>query len=386
MWCAALILILTVAIDAMAAIGNATYGIYSNTYEGVKYDSNTVEGGYMGTYNGLVLHDDTTYFTEGGHSLQAVCPAGQTYGGVWMQFGYNGSTNPKVATNMNAYSGGTLDFMVRTTYDIKIGIESGETKPTVLLSSRGSGYLDGNWHAVSIPLSAFAGIDLNNITVPAGFHFLGNDSAPQRSFWIDNVVWRKPGTGTLDVTIKNRVGGQTASQVEWSNAAPFSGWATANQYLELNFTYFHAGWGIQLYTNNRAAQANPAYTGTGDPAGLVDVSSTTQRLPMCWRVVDTSTTTVTIRQGAVGYPYRLWSEQLGDKYPCFIWMMDKNSSDFVNALDYITVWDERGIQQSEDSFAPAVSPNYIYLGADFSQAASSRTYRTNRLMVELYYE
>lgn len=371
-----------------SGMGNAIYGIYSDTYEGVVYGTTAAEGVHMGADNGALLYPDTSTYTEAGRSLRVISPAGKQYAGFWIQFGWDGTYAPaKVATNMSTYSGGTIEFDIRATSDLSVKIEWSGGAKELFIADLNSSWLDGNWHHVSIPLSNFTGISLSNITIPASFYTKWNELAPQRTFWVDNVVWRKSTTGSLQIDLFNVSNNQSADSISWSGVDPGTGWKSADQYMRLQQTYYHSGWGIQIYTDNRATDASPYYTGSDDPAGLVAVSSPSIKIPMCWRVVDTSTTTLTIQRGAPEKPDRLWSQELGNAYPCFLWMMDRHSTNFVDGYDYATVWDDqRGIQHGEASFGGAVSPNYVYFGADFSGAMGSTTYRTGKLIVELFYE
>jgi hypothetical protein len=383
-------------------IGNATYGIYSDTYEGIVYDSNTVEGGYMGAWGGAILSSDTTKFVEGGRSLKVFKPSASAGAGVWIQFGYDGGSNPKIQTDMSAYSGGSIDFDVCTTNDFLVKLEWGASGNAGLNVSAVGGSLDGNWHHVSIPLSSFNGIDLSHMVIPAGFHISG--AGADKTFWVDNVVWRKSSTGTFSLSLKNVSDGQSASSISWTGVnAGNTHWKSADQYLELKYTYFQPGWGMQIYTDNKASDANPRFSGTDDPSGLINTSSPTFKIPVCWRIVDVTTSTH-IMQGAMGYdnnhvwtwlPDRLWEQQLNDQYPCYLWMKDRNTQTipgtrttaFSDGEDYITFWNElRGIEHAEFTFSGAPSPNYIYFGADFSDAIAPVTYKTGKLTVELYYE
>lgn len=384
-----------------ANINNFVYGIYSETHEGIKYGTQNpgdADGGYMGVWN-AALSTDTP--KEGSESLKVV--TWDTDGGVYMRFGFNASSTP-VATDMGDYMDGSVSFWFKGTSETGFKVEwlnasNEKTGKEIVLdasydASHGAIY-DGQWHYVTIPLTVFedGGMLWNRIIHPAVIFSKYTSNPPlTRTFWIDNVVWKKGGTGSVGLALKNRVGGATATQIGWSNVSAGQGWKLSDQFIQMNLNYDRANWGIQIYTDNTASGAVPRYSGISDPAGLVgydaavpEVSSTT--LKMCWRVVDSSTTaTMTIAQGAAGKPMRLWSTELGDQYPCFLWVMDRKTPKFVDAYDYATVWDARGIQHAEDTFGPARSPNYIYLGADFSHAATPRTYKTGTLSIELFYE
>lgn len=177
-------------------------------------------------------------------------------------------------------------------------------------------------------------------------------------------------------------------------------WKAADNYIVMHSTITNSAGGIQIYTDNTASDAPARFTGDVtllNPAGLVDSSNTTSTLPMCWRVVDitTSTASNTIMQGCnapnssgvmTWYPDRLYSNLLGVRYPCFIWMKDRQTrtiadttiTAFANGDDYVTVKDAiGGIQHAEATRAKVSSPDYIYVGADFTNALGGRTYQAN---------
>lgn len=414
-------LCLSAAMAAGAANINTVnvYGFYSETFPGMKYDLANpgvggIDGAIMGFYGSYSLSVITP--PAGGDGIQAlqVTDNGtQNQAGVYMQFG-----NPsEVATNMSEYQNGTYTFMIRANAEVSITIKDANGFAEKFLSSYVS--LDNQWHQVSIPLtqanwgyttSSVDGVTptgkLIDFTTIKNIAFATKWLAPGvagRTFAIDNVLWIKPNTAaTLTAALKNIVGNGAASSITWSGVTPgTTKWKAADQYIELDFDYFTPNWGIQIYTDNKAADANPLYRGTNNPAGLVGQTATggidpsSSTLAMCWRVVDNSTTTLNIQRGAPGFPDRLWENTLGNGYPCFLWMEDRGtkatttppSSGFSDSADYVTVWDSRGIQHAESTWGPGTfSPNYVYLGADFSTAITPFNYKTNKLVVELFYE
>jgi hypothetical protein len=383
-------------------IGNPVYGVFSETYSGIKYKTlnpGSKDGGMMGQW-GATLDPELVISTEGTTALK-VTDGSPTLpqGGVYIQFGYNGTyASPMVPTKMSDYAGGSMDFMIRTSTEIIVKVvwrdNNGKDVGVDRLLKRDYGVVTNNqWQRVSIPLSSLmpSTTCLLSIVQPAVFATLyvpAPRSLPARVFYLDNIVWRRSTSGTLSAVLKNTLDNETTTQITWSNVAlGTTKWKAANQYIELKMNYYHTGWGIQIFTDNKPTAANPRYTGTGNPVGLVASYDTTTALPMCWRIVDASTTTCTIKQGAAGYPDRLWSAELGSNYPCFFWMMDKGTTGFADSDDYVTVWDNRGIHHAEGpTWGGATSPNYIYLGADFTGGVAPSTYQTSRLMVELFYE
>lgn len=192
------------------------------------------------------------------------------------------------------------------------------------------------------------------------------------------------GTGSVNMSA-SLIGG---SSLSWSGVTiGTTKWKASDVYVQVHSTITASGGGIQIYTDNRnGTVVAERYSGTGNPAGLVSLSSTTATIPMCWRIVTVSTTSLTIQQGAPGFPDRLWASELGNGYPCFVWMMDTGTAGFLNALDYVTVRDAlRGIQHAEATWAATtISPAYIYIGADFTLATTPNTYRTTTLRIEAF--
>lgn len=392
---------LTVTGSVQAAnIGKATYGLFTETYEGIAFDienstdnpgGSNQEGGYIGLWSYLGstgFIDDPSSPPEGSLSKRAWVNSGN--GGWWMQFGYNPNGNPpnfKRPTNMTAYTGGTIDFWVKTSTDIIVKIEWRDANGADMGAEKRIGAdlgipIDNSWHRVSTPIASFSSINLSSVTVPAGFHNVWD--VTHGTYSVDNVVWKKSTEGSVSVTLKNISDNLTTTQMTWSGIIPgTTQWACADQYLEITTQYHYPGWGVQIYTDNTSGTANPPYTGINNPVGLVDTSTTTRTLPMCWRIVDITTNTLNIQQTS---DYHLYSSELGSGYKCWLYMMDKATSGFTEGSDDVTVWDERGVHASEGGFAGSMSPNYIYIGADFTNALTPRTYRTNKLTVEVFYE
>ena len=169
----------------------------------------------------------------------------------------------------------------------------------------------------------------------------------------------------------------------------------------LDLDYYHTNWGIEIYTDNKGLGADPPYTGANgtDPAGLIDTSNTSIALPMCWGIVNSTFTGSSLLQIRQLSDNKLYSSG----YPAYLWMKDRHTPtipytgtrQFVDGEDYVTVWDNRGIQWQEGFYsAPndphnlfrTPSPNFIYIGAKFSNAYTQRTYKTSTLTIELFYE
>jgi hypothetical protein len=210
-----------------------------------------------------------------------------------------------------------------------------------------------------------------------------------RMFWFDNLVWKSTTTGTTSITVKNISDNSVVagSTLTWSGVTVGSTrWKAADQYIEVKNDYYGSSWGLQIYTDNKASNASPKYTGTGNPVGLVNTTTTTVALPLAWRIVDVTTSTVSVMQGEATHPTRIWESQLGNQYPCYNWMIDKSSGSFTNSADNVTAWDIRGIQHAESTWGGAMSPNYVYIAADFTNALTPATYTTRKLVLELFHD
>ena len=197
------------------------------------------------------------------------------------------------------------------------------------------------------------------------------------------------GVVNIEADLYNLSGGAT-TQIWWNTNSITVGatlWQSATSYVVLHSTITNSAGGIQIYTDNKGTGANPAYTGIGNPVGLISMSTTTKALPMCWRIVAVSTTSLTIVQGSDN---KLYSSEEGGQagsFPCFLWMIDKSSGAFANSEDYVTIKDAvRGIQFAEATWGAAGSPNYIYFGANFQYASIPDTYRTTTLRIEAFHD
>lgn len=231
------------------------------------------------------------------------------------------------------------------------------------------------------------------------------------TYCIDLVRWTTDpisAVRSVSGSVKNLSDNSAATQLTWGLAVPGGGWAASNQYVQLDIDPgADLNWGLQVYTDNRNVSANPKYTGAlgTNPAGLVNEDRTDLVLPLCWRVTDTSTNSLTIVEGANG---GLYSQELGgeaSQFRCFQWMKDASTPNipqqfipaFSNGEDAVTVWDHEGIHyaQGERSLDPnywgkfwgaAQSPVYVYFGVKCATALTPASYRTNRLILEYFTE
>jgi hypothetical protein len=204
-------------------------------------------------------------------------------------------------------------------------------------------------------------------------------------------------TVPFSASLKNISGDTTASSIAWTGvSAGSTGWLAANQYVTVKGWTTYSDWGIQIYTNNTN------YTGTGSPAGLINVSNTLYSLPMAWRATTEKLDAGSEKLGIVGKVLPSGDHVLADGtvpeqeyYPWF-YVLDKQQDmdtdtegiqAFGNYQTYATFIGSDGYQHAPDDYAspgPPETEYYVYLGANFTTAAPGATYSTNSLTVEMY--
>jgi len=199
------------------------------------------------------------------------------------------------------------------------------------------------------------------------------------------------GGGSVTVKVRNIGDNQLADGglITWNGIeAGTAGWKISDQYLEVSKEDLPVFWGMQIYSDNKAALADPKYTGTRDPAGLVRVDNTIISLPMAWRITDTLLSGAGLadpveRSTSRGFEDYLWH-----------FLKDKNTPDdpltlpdetFTNGEDYSTLWNQSGIGWNEGARSGNPKKAYIYLAAKFTMASVDTTYRTSRLTVEAFH-
>jgi hypothetical protein len=191
-----------------------------------------------------------------------------------------------------------------------------------------------------------------------------------------SAVLAGAGSVNMSVALKNVSNNAVAASIGWTGVTLPTSWKTAAQYIELVSTITAATGGVQIYTDNKAADASVVAT-TGICAGLIDNTDTTKTLSLAWSVKD-ATSAVT-----AAAPFDLTTNS-GDS--TWIYFKDKQSTDsidtplssevMVDGEDYVTVKDTRGIHFASGAteFGGTSSPDVIYLEANFNTAVTPRTY------------
>jgi len=415
LWNICLIILLGLTIKLFAGnIGgvNQVYGIYSETFTGTHSESNNppdTDGVHLGAYAAdgtnypqITSETDFPVPVEGKYYTKVfktpLCT--NTVNSIYIMFG--STSTGQQQTDMSAYTHGKVSFWLINDTTVQFQIQWGPT-PGAKYAFKNISTMHSAWTFCSYNLDSISTIggamDYKHITVPFDMQFNQNNSTG--TFCYDNVVWSSATVDNIDLSLKNISDNVSITTISWSNLdSVFNSsnpWKAADQYIECNLSYASSTvWGIQIYTDN--ANATPAYTGASDPAGLIDTSSTSIALPMCWSIVNSTAT------GSVST--RLQINQHSDdnklydgyNYQDYLWMKDLYSPNIPTGFSswsgntYLTVWDNQGIQYQEGIFGPpdptgsSPNPNYIYLGAKFTNAYAGRTYKTNKLTVELFYE
>jgi hypothetical protein len=223
------------------------------------------------------------------------------------------------------------------------------------------------------------------------------------------VVFTGAPSGEMTVALKKISNDSVATEISWSDVtAAVTEWKAADQYIEVTNTYNGTGWGIQIYTDNCAGDANPQFytvnPSSVNPAGLLAIDNKKDVLPLAWRTMGEKVTSGSDELDIQQVPdpidpdkYHLQpSKYAGDVYYPWLWMKDARTPDipeqyteaFVNGEDYVTIWNENGVHHAEGpgDYYASPSPNYVYIGARFTTATTPRTYRTNKLTVELFWQ
>lgn len=424
------VILLFPAVVCAGNIGKNTYGILSENFSGTSYVTTSPDD-YVKMFifsNTFVIDDvygsSTTIPTpEGMKFIRTYTKPGVTLG--WSGWGICFATTADAAMqrDMSAYYQGNLKFVVRSTstaagnMSIRVKVNGYEVGKT--LTELGF-VANGNWQQLSFPLSG-GNITLSNLQ-KTDFLFMviyTSNVSSDVKVDIDNIRWEKQSIPTLEVKMKDREGGSYTGDLSFTVERGVTKWQVADQYFEvmlndlpMSSSATANGW-IQIYTDNTNASANPRYTGIIDaensPAGLVDESTTTVVLPMCWRVnprepLPSNELVIYQNEGIL-------TNTPGGGYKCYLWMQDLATVGFDPVTNmYARIWKHgtiaetdtangRGVQYQENKFAGYSSsledgrtpmfPVYLYIGADFSSSLKvlkNHSYSTDTLTIELIYE
>jgi hypothetical protein len=199
------------------------------------------------------------------------------------------------------------------------------------------------------------------------------------------------GATSMSIAIKKVADNSTDTAVNWSAVTLPGNWKVADDYIQLTANITQAGGGIQTYTDNTAADATPKFTGDKSvltPAGLINTSDTTKKLPTAWTIRHATGTIDAIEPNdAAGFAWFYHLDKAQVAIP------SAKATAWVDGFPFATVQNTAGIHFAQDptSFGPpptnpvlADNQNNIYLEASFAGALGSTTYQTTTVRLEAF--
>lgn len=231
---------------------------------------------------------------------------------------------------------------------------------------------------------------------------------------------------TMAIRNTNDPFGADQSSVTWSGITPLvTNWKIADRLLVINSTVTDTGGGVKIYTDNTGIGASPAFVdptpgaiGTvnrrnsdSSAGGLVaDDGVNSQVLPMAWSI---KSATRTVESGTVDTGIGAADPNTGPATATrdnkFQWLFVTDPYNWTDGVDfnndgdvldvgdstpqaldsrYTTMIKHSGIHfgQADGEFAAlgAGQNAYVYLEANFAQAAAQTAYKTSTLRVEAY--
>lgn len=207
------------------------------------------------------------------------------------------------------------------------------------------------------------------------------------------------------VKIKNISNSAPAAAITWTANLP-AGWVRANQYIEVDAQPVSLDpWGIQIYTDNTNPSMNPRFVDPtpelpnnhdSNPAGMLMSGSPTtfRKVPLAWSIKDRVADAPSAAEPSSGAPDSFqWLIMKDRATPA----VDNNNNGlltdptdttpFVDGEDFIRIRDASGVHggQGPLDYFPALTPDFVFLQADFSIAAAQTDY-TTRIILEFFNE
>lgn len=306
--------------------------------------------------------------------------------------------NYNTPLNLTSYAGGRLRFWIYSnaiSAKVEMSDSGGHTATLTLAALGWTGTANSNvWTLMDIPISSFTAanpsLQLNSINNPFMFTLTGS-SLQNSTVYIDLVRWTTGvalNTVYADLTDVQTQTAVNVSSITWAPVIP-STWNASPKCLKIDYDPGTIGWRIRLYTDNKNAAANPKYVGTSpDAAGLLFSTGTATSmtpLRMSWDIEDSTRTMAELGAAGAG----TW---VTDGFS-FKWFKDMSAGTLDSAdLGYVSPWSSKGVLYADwdsggsDTRVWKNSPNYIYFGTNMQGAFPGYKYKTNMLILELYYD
>ena len=273
-------------------------------------------------------------------------------------------------------------------FQIKLKSTDGIEDVVPLQSSIGSMWQEMHYYIGT----SFSNIDLSDMAAIEIISDAGN--AGVITLYFDEVEFNTiPLAGNrLDVKIRNGADDSLTTAVNFGASTSINPRVLAEQYLDIDYVC-EGSWGIQIYTDNKAEDAYPKFTGTGDRAnGLIGMTNSGYRVAMIWQVWQE-------KQGYYDGSKTVEFDTTvddGDRAE-FAFVMDKSDSDWEAdqyVRNYRTLINYNGelgapvpLADPPPGYWPRVGtagdPVYVYLGADFT-GVPAQTYTTSKLTLDIY--
>ena len=271
------------------------------------YDSDDGDGDGDGQENNSITLNTVTSVTPPGNakSMEAVYSI-QTYGWAGYYFQEGSLTNVSDVRDLSGFADKYITFWVKTPVDLEVSlrtrdIDAGRERSKIMLSEY-SIPADNNWHEVFIAADDFKNrddrLDFANSKVFFNFAVIGDKVTDHSDkFYVAGLKYIKTKTATPDISIaikkRNTNEAEPSGEIGFSGASLGGGWTIGDQYMEIAYDTDELSWGIQIYTDNKAAAANPSYPGDPtkvidqQPAGMLGVGVPDIVCPMTWLALDT---------------------------------------------------------------------------------------------------
>jgi len=271
------------------------------------YDSDDGDGDGDGTENNSITLDTVTAVSPPGltKSLEAIYSI-QTYGWAGYYFHEGPLTNVSDVRDLSAFANKYITFWVKTPVDLEMGIrtrniDAGQERSKIMLSEY-SVPADNNWHEVFIAADDFKNrddrLDFSESKVFFNFAVIGEKVTDHSDkFYVAGLKYIKTKSATADISVaikkRNTNEAEPSGEIGFSGASLGGGWTIGDQYMEITYDTIALSWGMQIYSDNKAAGANPQYPGNPatsldqQPAGMLGVATPDITCPMTWLALDT---------------------------------------------------------------------------------------------------